>query len=75
MLADVGQWNSADDRNAVVHALAVGDDMVITKCLEGGMREQAAFDLDFLQAENVGRSFTQKPFDDADTRAHAVDVP
>src|SRR3546814_8788037 len=37
--------------------------------------EQAAFDLGFLKAENVGSFFAQEVLDDADARANAVDIP
>ena len=71
----VGQRHLADDRDAMVHTLAVGDDMFIAQPPEHLGREQAAFDFGFLKAEDVGGLFAQEFFNDADARANAVDVP
>src|SRR3546814_10452914 len=45
IFAHVGQRQLADDRDAMVHPLAVGDDMLIAQPPEHLGREQAAFDL------------------------------
>src|SRR3546814_5209081 len=54
--AYVAQRQPADDGDAMVHALAVGDDVLIAERLEHGLGKQAAFDLGFLKAQDVGRS-------------------
>src|SRR3546814_12974193 len=49
--------------------------MLIAEPPEHLGREQAAFHLGFLKAENVGSFFAQEFLDDADARANAVDIP
>src|SRR3546814_8928275 len=73
--AYVAQRQPVDDGDAMVHALAVGDDVLIAERLEHGLGKQAAFDLGFLKAQDVGRFLAQEFLDDADTGADAVDVP
>src|SRR3546814_9218537 len=75
----ISDWSSdvcsSDLGDAMVHALAVGDDVLIAERLEHGLGKQAAFDLGFLKAQDVGRFLAQEFLDDADTGADAVDVP
>src|SRR3546814_19142263 len=75
IFANFGQRQFADDRDAMVHPLAVGDDMLLAQPPQHLGREQAAFDLGFLKAEDVGSFFAQEFLDEADARATAVDVP
>src|SRR3546814_2924635 len=69
--AYVAQRQPADDGDAMVHALAVGDDVLIAERLEHGLGKQAAFDLGFLKAQDVGRFLAQEFLDDADTGARS----
>ena len=75
IFAHVGQLHLADDRDAMVHTLAMGDDVNVAQRPEHLRGEGAAFDLGFLQAQNVGGFFAQEFFDDADAGADAVDIP
>src|SRR3546814_19111640 len=73
--AYVAQRQPADDGDAMVHALAVGDDVLIAARLEHGLGKQAAFDLGFLKAPDVRRFLAQASPAYADTGPDAVAVP
>src|SRR3546814_11046329 len=70
--AYVAQRQPADDGDAMVHALAVGDDVLIAERLEHGLGKQAAFALGFLKAQDVGRFLAPEFLDDARTDERPV---
>ncbi len=65
----------AEDRDAVVHALAVQDDVVVAERAERLQREVAIDDLGLLQAQDVGLLVAQELLDDGDPETDRVDVP
>ena len=65
----------ADDRDAVVHRLAVQDLMRIAELAERRVGKVAVDHLGFLQAQDVGRFLAQKALDDVDAKANRIDVP
>ena len=54
----------AEDRDAVVHALAADDLVGVAEAPEHGRREVGVADLGFLQAQDIGRFLAQELLDD-----------
>jgi len=71
----LAHWHAADDRNAVVHRLAVQDLVIIPHLPEYPAREDVIRDLGFLKAEDVGRFFREESGNDVHAGPDAVDIP
>ncbi|PAV72981.1 hypothetical protein WR25_16638 [Diploscapter pachys] len=69
------QRHAAEDRDTMVHALAVDDDMVVAERAEGIEGEVGVDDLGFLEAQDVGFHLAQELFDDGDPETDRIDVP
>jgi hypothetical protein len=69
------QWQLAEDRDAVVHALAAQDQMRISEAAEDRVGKVAVDDLGFLQAQDIRLLFDQEALDDVEPRSHRIDVP
>ncbi len=66
---------AAEDRDAVVHALSVEDAVGVAERRESIAWENVVDDLGFLKAQYVGGFIAKELFDDAEARAHRIDVP
>ena len=65
----------AEDRNAMVHALAAEGLVDVAEAAEHRGREIRVADLGLLQAQDVGRFLAQEFLDDLDPGADGIDVP
>ena len=69
------EWDTGHNRDAVIAALSVDSDVLISEPLEGAVREIVGQALDFLKAENVRRMGAQKTRHQPYTQSDRVDVP
>jgi hypothetical protein len=58
-----------------MHRLAIQNHVAIAKLPKQSLRKKTVDDFGFLQAQNVGRFFFQKAFNDVDAGANRIDIP
>ena len=71
----IGERDAAEDRDAMVHALAVQRVVDVAMAAEKLGREDAVEHLRLLEAENVRLLLGDQTLDQPGARAHRVDVP
>ena len=75
LLADVGEWATRDDGDAVI-AFHAGDRLMrIAQRGDPGGREYVVMRLGFLQADYVGIEFFDEAPEVGQPQPHAIDVP
>ena len=73
--AGLAELDPAEDRDAVVHLLALQRAMHVALLAEQVGREEVVGRLGFLQAEDIGLLLAEQALDDADPRTDRVHVP
>ncbi len=71
----VVERHPAEDRDAVVHLLAIELVVNVAARVEQVGRKDDIERLGLLQAEDVGLLIVEQPRDDGGARAHRIDVP
>ena len=75
VLAGVFQGHPAEDRDAVVHPLAVELPVDVAVTVEQVGRKDVVEHLGFLKAQDVGLLLGDQSLDERRARPHRVDVP